>query len=336
MLVNGYIGFQLWTYVYSSVVQHRRHKAFQRAHGCKPGVAYRQYEPLIGLDFVIRMVMAARNHRFLEMFRDVFNEYGSTWATSSMLKGSMIITNEPENLRAVQATNFDDWDTASARLALKPLLGDSVFMSDGPAWSHGRALLRPIFAKERMSDLAQLEEHVQAFLRNIPANGQTFDLQELFFRFTFDTATGIFFGQSSYTLSKETNEELVHAFTKAVDDAIGRSRFGRFYPLIRPKNAHVATETCRKSVNAYVQEALAHVAQQEKQPELDTDRNDGSGEKKKQRYNFLHEFARETNDEKILTDNAILMLSPVVIPQAAPFPSSGSCSLGTRPRGPSL
>ena len=80
-----------------------------------------------------------------------------------------------------------------------PLLGNGIFTADGKAWEHSRALLRPQFARDMVSDLDLEERHVQNMMRALPVDqgwtSQT-DLQLLFFRLTLDSACEFLFGES--------------------------------------------------------------------------------------------------------------------------------------------
>jgi len=79
---------------------------------------------------------------------------------------------------------------------MSKFLGDGIFNSDGEIWYSTRALLRPQFLKQRISDLHIFEFHTNRLLSLIPKNGETFDIMDLWYRFTLDAATEFLFGQS--------------------------------------------------------------------------------------------------------------------------------------------
>jgi hypothetical protein len=56
--------------------------------------------------------------------------------------------------------------------------------------------LRPQFVKQRVSDLQKFELHINKFMSLIPKNGETFDIMDLWYRFTLDASTEYLFGQS--------------------------------------------------------------------------------------------------------------------------------------------
>jgi hypothetical protein len=67
-------------------------------------------------------------------------------------------------------------------------------------WSDARALLRPQFHRERVSDLHVFEEHISTMVDILPKDGQTLDLLNYWLRFTLDASTGYLFGQSVQSL----------------------------------------------------------------------------------------------------------------------------------------
>ncbi len=69
-----------------------------------------------------------------------------------------------------------------------PLLGDGIFTQDGAAWKHSRETLHPQFLRQQYQDLDILREHVDNLMYCILENGQSLDVQPLFFRLTLDTS----------------------------------------------------------------------------------------------------------------------------------------------------
>lgn len=122
---------------------------------------------------------------------------------STALDGSrLVLTTEPVNIQAVLATQFKVFETGWMRyLQMGPLLGKSIFTSDGSFWEHSRALFRPQFSRENINDLEATEEAVAELIRAIgPVDAGEWshevDLQPLFFNFTLDTASEFLFGES--------------------------------------------------------------------------------------------------------------------------------------------
>ena len=108
------------------------------------------------------------------------------------------------------------------RAIFYPVLGDSIFSSDGAVWKHSRALLRPYFSRDNINNLAATQSAADALIR-IVANGgkapesnevkrkydswtQPTDLLPLFFNFTMDTSTEFLFGEAVGALAAVERE----------------------------------------------------------------------------------------------------------------------------------
>ena len=74
------------------------------------------------------------------------------------------------------------------------------FLANGKGWEHSRAMLRPQFARDQISDLDLEERHVHNMMLALGADKTGWtdvtDLQVLFFRLTLDSATEFLFGDS--------------------------------------------------------------------------------------------------------------------------------------------
>jgi hypothetical protein len=74
------------------------------------------------------------------------------------------------------------------------------FVQDGKKWEHSRAMLRPNFVRDQISDLDMEEIHVKNLINVMPvqASGWTdfTNIQTLFFRLTIDASTEFLFGES--------------------------------------------------------------------------------------------------------------------------------------------
>lgn len=80
--------------------------------------------------------------------------------------------------------------------------GDSIFTMDGSMWQGSRSLIRPMFLKDRVSDLAKIERGVQAFMAQLPESGRTVQLMGLLYRATLDISTEFLLGRSAGSLEK--------------------------------------------------------------------------------------------------------------------------------------
>lgn len=119
----------------------------------------------------------------LELIQERHEAAGYTYQTQTL--GSLVInTSEPENIKAILATSFEDYSLGFRQAALGPLLGKGVFTTDFKDWEISRALVRPNFIKAQVSDLSLFEKHINTLLAHIPKDGSTINLQDLFSKLT--------------------------------------------------------------------------------------------------------------------------------------------------------
>lgn len=109
----------------------------------------------------------------------------------------MIFTDDPENIKAVLATQFDDFGHGETfHREWQEFLGDSIFTTDKEEWHASRQLIRPMFIKDRVSDLDTFERHVEVLLGKMGGGGQVVDMKDLCHRYTLDAATDFLLGCS--------------------------------------------------------------------------------------------------------------------------------------------
>lgn len=154
------------------------------------------------------------NHWRTELFYPL-----NSWTSEArVLNCRMIFTADPANLKAILATQFNDYGKGEEFHAeWKDFLGDSIFTTDGRQWHASRQLIRPQFTRDRVSDLECFESHMDTLFRAIAnggalesekqevdmsrVNGRILDISELFFRYTLDVATEFLLGSDVKSLS---------------------------------------------------------------------------------------------------------------------------------------
>lgn len=219
----------------------------------------------------------------------------------------MFVTTDPENYKALLATQFNDFKLGIRHSHFKPLLGDGIFTLDYGGWKHSRALLRPNFSREKVGHLHSLETHLQVLFKHIRKhNGKPFDLQELFFRLTVDTATEFLFGHSANTLEDESigihkeetfegEKEFYDCFNISQAICATRAWTQKGYFLTIPFLYKEFTR-CNRVVHNFA-DYYVNMALNMSQDELEKESNDG--------YIFLYELAKETRDPKVLRDQLL-------------------------------
>ncbi|CAH2351030.1 cytochrome P450 52A13 [[Candida] railenensis] len=247
-----------------------------------------------------------RKGEIVDWTHEQFEELSDTFLVK--LAGVRIyFTRDPENIKAILATQFNDFALGTRHEHFLPLLGDGIFTLDGEGWKHSRAMLRPQFSREQIAHVQALEPHLQYFASHVRnAKGSTINLQDLFFKLTLDTASEFLFGESVATLQDESigisqtnafdgRENFAESFNLAQSYLATRSWSQFFYPLINPKEFRVACANVHKFAKYYVNKAL------EINPE-DLDKTNPQG------YVFLYELVKETRNPKVLQDQLLNIL----------------------------
>ncbi|CAA7269194.1 unnamed protein product [Cyclocybe aegerita] len=208
-----------------------------------------------------------------------------------------IITAEPEHIKAILATQFDEFEKGEEfRSVVFPLLGTGVFAVDGNLWKFHRSMTRPFFSRDRISHFDIFDRHADAAiqqLKNRFHQGHPVDFQDLVARFTLDSATEFLLGNDVKSLSGDipypyyvTLPESALAkqadlpaarFWNALSEAQSitsyRTRFGTHWPLV--EFWHDKLKGPMKVVYGFVDpivvEAIKHKREMEGKIEKDRD-----------------------------------------------------------------
>ena len=192
----AFIGFKF----VSNIHAQRRYAAEAQRLGCKPSPVQENKWPF-GLDRLRNALRADLNKNFPDFMIQRFEDIGANTWRFNILGTEGYSTADPKNIQAILATQFNDFSLGPFRRnAFMPMLGNGIFTQDGQGWEHSRAMIRPSFVRDQVSDLELEERHVQDLMRAIPVgqDGWTdkVDLQVLFFRLTLDSATEFLLGES--------------------------------------------------------------------------------------------------------------------------------------------
>jgi cytochrome P450 len=288
---------------YSQISLYLSRRKFQLANGCKPLQKwYPLKDPILGLDNLFQTMAAAKEHRLMERAVHNYRTIGNTFG-NKLFTQKVIVTCEPQNVKTILSLRFKEFGIGNREITLGPLLGQGIFTMDGQFWSHSRAMIRPNFARDQVADLDTFERHIQHLWKLIPRDGSTFDLQELFFRFTIDSATEFLFGQSTETLNPNKvggpdGAQFAQAFNDAQDACAMRFRLGGLRNIYRDPKGKEAMRICHEFVGQFVDEAVRY------RESLDVEKKGSTDEK----YVFLHQLAKDTTDKKRLRDELLNVL----------------------------
>lgn len=280
-------------------------RQFARRHGCQPVEQSFSRDPLLGLDGIITVLRSLHQHKYLEQGCELFRRHGNTIIGTELLKRT-IVTIEPQNIKTILSLNFNDYGIGHRLGSFKPLLGAGIFDTDGEHWASSRALIRPSFNRQQVADLVSFEGLIQDLFTLLPRDGKTVvDLQDLFFRYTIDSATDFLFGQSVGSL-KMTESELsfAHAFNYAQSAIITRGTLGLLSMFYRDPKAHRCNRICRDFAQRFVDEAV-HAVETGKAEE---EEEKGQCETKRRKYIFSHELAWRVSDKRRILDEVMNVL----------------------------
>ncbi|KAF3985831.1 hypothetical protein FT663_01956 [Candidozyma haemuli var. vulneris] len=216
-------------------------------------------------------------------------------------------TRDPENIKAILGTQFNDFSLGLRHKQFRVVLGDGIFTLDGAGWKHSRAMLRPQFAREQVSHVTMLEPHVKQVIRRVKAtNGSKFDLQPLFFKLTIDSGTQFLFGESCASLQDDIAdyadlpgpEEMEHfpkAFNTSQTYLLMRMGLQNLYFLLNTKEFKECNKIVHHFADYYVNKALEATSEE-------VEKHADSG------YVFLYELVKQTRDPKVLRDQCLNIL----------------------------
>ncbi|KAH8897276.1 cytochrome P450 [Thozetella sp. PMI_491] len=276
---------------------------FAKKHGCRPAQSFAKGgDPVIGLSFLLETIKRAKNNEYMRVTLERFRTFGNTYVNKRLLYQT-VHTIDSENAKEVFSTSFDAFQMPGIRVkALTTLFGDGIFVTDGPKWSHQRALLRPLFTRQNMGPmLGRFEKYFQLFLQHIPKDGSSVDLRELFYDLTLDVATDFLMGRSTNTLDPTTSSKNERQFAEdylhCCTDAVRKIQLGPLYPFSSNAEIIPSRDRAWRFVDQYVDEAL-------RRREKKSSRHPEGGDE----YNFLTELAQFTDDRQVLRDQLLNIL----------------------------
>jgi cytochrome P450 len=304
-LVGALLAFTGY-HLINTFLEDRRAAAEAKRRGCADVPLHSTGWPF-GIPHLRRMLQADKEKAFPDLIMRTYQDIGVYTYRNKVLGSPNYFTIDPKNIQAILATQFHDFELGPRRKnVLAPLLGVGIFTQDGKGWEHSRAMMRPQFARDQVSDLDLEERHVQNMMRALSVDSKgwtdTIDLQVLFFRLTLDSATEFLFGESvesqltelsagSHLTDGKVSFQQDKGFATAFDVAqrylAMRLRFGNLYWLINPKEFRTACKRSHEFVDHFVRLALSGEQHHKKI---------GSEKGGKERYVFLEALAAETRD----------------------------------------
>ncbi|KAJ4248745.1 hypothetical protein NW762_012583 [Fusarium torreyae] len=209
----------------SSNNQHHKQK------GWEPIPRYWQWDPIWGLDLVASQIGALRSNRFLDWLASLHASMSHTKTFAINMFGvRWVYTYDPEVLKAVYATHFKDFGVTpigNLRRGLTPFADKGAITTDGDEWRHSRLLIQPFFDRQVYTSTDRVARHTNQFIKLLPNNGETVDLQPLLQRWFLDIATEFIFGESTEALVYPERAKIANTMLDVLDGGRLRAQLNR-------------------------------------------------------------------------------------------------------------
>lgn len=290
-------------FLYQRWNRYLKRRDFQRIHHCGPAQRLPQIERIIGVGTMLENIKFWKAKKLVELTRARYYTAGFTYS-ATVAGNRTIFTIELQNIKAIFADRFDDFDVGWFRLkAFAPTIGEVLITSDGARWHHQRAMMRPVFKRRQVLDCELFKFDLDVLISRIPTDGSGLDMAPLFRTHALNLASRLLLGEPIADLNPgHWSQEFLEAVRKTNRGIELRLRFGRLLPLMpRDHEYEEAKRTLHEYADAFVQKALDH----RRSWEMGEKESSNASE---DRYVFLREIAKESEDPVYLRNHLLGML----------------------------
>jgi cytochrome P450 len=251
-------------------------------------------------------LLSFREIRYNEWMQAKFTDTGLKTVQQSVFGHISISTCDPENIKHVLSTNFENFVLGRRNDHMVPLLGHGIFSSDGEVWKYSRTAVRPHFSKKDIEDFRSIERHFQRLLMHIDARvgGIVDDFQALFCKMTLDSSTEFLTGSSSNTLAElpvngvNPKNAFMEAFDKAQEIIVLSMVTDLDAVIFQLPAFKRARNEVFKFVDEKIQQALKEIPEgSEKQADV-----------KSREFTILHHLISDTRDPVFLRDQILSLM----------------------------
>lgn len=181
----------------------------------------------------------------------------------------LFVVNDPKEVRKIMVDNVKEFPKSDMlHELLKPLLGVSIFTTNGEVWKKQRELLRPSFEMTRINKVFDLMSSAAADMmdrfRKYP-DGAIVEVDE---HMTFVTADVIFRTIMSSKLDEIKGKEILHAFVTFQEET-ARTAIRKFFCL-PDWLSNILGENKRMKAGAVIRKSLSDIIK----PRYDSYKND--------------------------------------------------------------
>lgn len=170
----------------------------------------------------------------------------------------LFVVNDPKEVRKIMIDNVKEFPKSDMlHELLKPLLGVSIFTTNGEVWKKQRELLRPSFEMTRISKVFDLMSSAAADMmdrfRKYP-DGSIVEVDE---HMTFVTADVIFRTIMSSKLDEVKGKEILHAFVTFQEET-ARTAIRKFF-CVPQWLSNILGENKRMKAGAVIRKSLSDI-----------------------------------------------------------------------------
>ncbi|KXJ87993.1 putative cytochrome P450 monooxygenase [Microdochium bolleyi] len=242
--------------------------------GCQPAAKLWQWDPFMGFDTVIGQIRALKNDYYLDWLRKLHAGRAKTFSLR-FFGGRWFYSSEPEILKAVYATSFQDFGVEPIRRNSRitmPFADKGVNTTDGEDWHFSRQLIKPFFERDVYHNTDRVKPFADDFLALFPtSDGETFDVQPLLQRWFLDLNTDFIFGESVGALQDPARAKFAANMVTALKGARLRAQTYRFIWAFSWKWWLDAVGEIHDFVNAHILSTFAQLDEREAQLASGTD-----------------------------------------------------------------
>ena len=170
----------------------------------------------------------------------------------------LFVVNDPKEVRKIMVDNVKEFPKSDMlHELLKPLLGVSIFTTNGEVWKKQRELLRPSFEMTRITKVFDLMSSAAADMMDKFRKYPSGTIVEVDEHMTFVTADVIFRTIMSSKLDEQKGKEILHAFVTFQEET-ARTAIRKFFCL-PDWLSNILGENKRMKAGAVIRKSLSDI-----------------------------------------------------------------------------
>ncbi|PHH78422.1 hypothetical protein CDD80_6927 [Ophiocordyceps camponoti-rufipedis] len=258
--------------------------------------------PFSGILFFWEAAYMQATNQLIPFYSNIFTRSSTSTPSTHTVElpfatRRILITRDPEHIKTVLTSKFTSFGKGQLfHDSWSPFLGDSIFTTDGALWQRNRALLRPMFTRERVRDLDIFDRWTNLLLDKLPPSGQTVDVCALFYRVTLDVTTDFLLGHGVGSL-ENPDGEFTRAFTEVQRKQMILTILHAFRWFIPQRSYTSSIRILERFIDPFIRSALK-LTPDELANLSKSDRD----------FTFLHKIVLLSRDPKVIRDQIMAVL----------------------------